>query len=497
VGISILLAAFWLARAAEGAAAQGAQLAPGTEAEFIAHVQGSIRRAALGDRIGIAIVDLPSGRKLVAHNANLSLKPASNMKLVTAAACLLELGGEFRIPTALYGELKGGSITGGLYLKGYGDPTLQSQDLFALASQLASRGVKRVDELVIDGSRFDERILPPGFEEQPREFSAFRAAVAAVSVDENAYTLMVAPGSASGASAIVSAKPADHFIVQSSVTTSARGALQVVLDQKQRGDKLAVALSGSLPAGTLPVAYRRRVESPLHYAGAVMVEALRAAHIEVPTSARLAAMPPGKPLLVSHQSPPLAQMLAAVGKYSDNFVAEMLLKVLGAERAGPPAHSQQGADIALGALAKLGIPTADVRMVNGSGLFGDSRIAPAQFAELLARLHASPAVAPEFIAQLAVAGVDGTLTQRLTGLASARVVRAKTGTLDDVIALSGYVLGRTPDRALAFSILLNGVRGKQAAARDLADDVVRQSVDFLWRAVPAEAAARAMGPAGP
>jgi serine-type D-Ala-D-Ala carboxypeptidase/endopeptidase (penicillin-binding protein 4) len=205
-------------------------------------------------------------------------------------------------------------------------------------------------------------------------------------------------------------------------------------------------------------------------------------------------MPPGKPLLVTHQSPPLAQMLSAVGKYSDNFVAEMLLKVLGAERAGPPAHSSQGAAIALGALAKLGIPIADVKMVNGSGLFGDSRIAARHFTQLLARVHADPAVASEFISQLAVAGVDGTLAQRLTGLPSARVVRAKTGTLDDVIALSGYVLGRTPERALAFSILLNGVRGKQAAARNLADDVVRQSVAFLWPRVTAEAAPSAMGP---
>jgi D-alanyl-D-alanine carboxypeptidase/D-alanyl-D-alanine-endopeptidase (penicillin-binding protein 4) len=224
-----------------------------------------------------------------------------------------------------------------------------------------------------------------------------------------------------------------------------------------------------------------------------MVEALRAAHIEVPTQVRLATMPPGKPLLVTHQSPPLAQMLTAVGKYSDNFVAEMLLKVLGAERGGgPPARTQQGATAALLALEKLGIPSADIRMVNGSGLFGDNRIAATHFTHLLAKLHANPAVAPEFIAQLAVGGVDGTLTQRMTALPHARIVRAKTGTLDDVIALSGYVLGRTPDQAVAFSILLNGVRGKQAVARALADAIVAQIAGFLWRDAPKAFAAPAV-----
>src|SRR5262249_23050556 len=144
---------------------------------------------------------------------------------------------------------------------------------------------------------------------------------------------------------------------------------------------------------------------------------------------------------------------------------EMLLKVLAAERVGLPGRSELGAGAALQAIKRLNVPTAGIRMVNGSGLFGDSRVSAGQITKLLAAMYSDPAVQPEFVAQLAVGGVDGTLAHRLTQLPSPRVVRAKTGTLDDVIALSGYVLGRTPERVLAFSVLCNGVRGKQNAAR--------------------------------
>jgi D-alanyl-D-alanine carboxypeptidase/D-alanyl-D-alanine-endopeptidase (penicillin-binding protein 4) len=96
--------------------------------------------------------------------------------------------------------------------------------------------------------------------------------------------------------------------------------------------------------------------------------------------------------------------------------------------------------------------------------------------------YANPATRSEYVSQLAVGGEDGTLRNRLKDLPRPRIVRAKTGTLDDVIALSGYVLGPTPDRALAFSILLNGIGGKQWQARALADDLVRALAKHLYPA---------------
>jgi D-alanyl-D-alanine carboxypeptidase/D-alanyl-D-alanine-endopeptidase (penicillin-binding protein 4) len=126
------------------------------------------------------------------------------------------------------------------------------------------------------------------------------------------------------------------------------------------------------------------------------------------------------------------------------------------------------------------VSPAGIRILNGSGLFAPNRIATGQLTKLLVAMYNDPATRPEFVAQLAVAGVDGTLSRRLLQLPSPRIVRAKTGTLDDVVALSGYVLGRTPERVFAFSVLANGIKGKQQAARDLADSVALNVAQHLW-----------------
>ncbi|MFI5306381.1 MAG: D-alanyl-D-alanine carboxypeptidase/D-alanyl-D-alanine-endopeptidase [Polyangiales bacterium] len=451
-----------------------------TEIGLKEHLRAAIERADLGEQVGISVVDARSGRSVFSLNATAPLNPASNMKLVTAAATLLELGPDFHMLTGLYGQVQGDAVVSGLYFKGYGDPTLTDADLVVLAQQLVARGVQKVDEVVVDGSYFDDQLLAPGFEEQPNEVSPFRAAIAAVSVNENAFTLRVNPGPIAGAPASAWVDAEGHFTLSNAITTSPGGAPNVIAVQSQKADKLVLHLSGSVPLGIAGVSYERRVESPLHYAGYALVEALRAMRIQVPRRVRLATMPKGTALLASHQSPPLAQMLGALGKQSDNFVAETLLKVLGAERVGVPGRSSHGASAALSAMKRLGVPPQGMRMVNGSGLFGGGRVSAGQLTKLLAAMYGDPSVRPEFVAQLAVAGVDGTLVRRMKQLPAPRIVRAKTGTLDDVIALSGYVLGRAPERVLAFSVLCNGVHGKHAAARELTDQVATNIALHLW-----------------
>jgi serine-type D-Ala-D-Ala carboxypeptidase/endopeptidase (penicillin-binding protein 4) len=453
-----------------------------TEAGLIARIGQAIDRAKLGPAVGVSVVDARTGRTIVARNADAALNPASNQKLISAAAALIELGPDFRITTGLYGEVQGDAVVSGLYLKGYGDPSLQFRDLLELAAQLAARGVRQVDEVVVDGSYFDGQALPPGFEEQPEEISAFRASVGAASVNANAFTLRVGPGASAGAPGQVWVDAEGYFALTNELTTQEAGAPNVIAVQRQKDDKLVLKVSGSVPLGMAPIVYRRRVESPLHYAGYALVEALRAHRIAVPRRVRLAVTPKGSALLASHRSPPLAEQLAALGKNSDNFTAEMLLKVLAAERVGIPGSSEHGGRVVMQTLRKIGVPAGGLRIVNGSGLFGGNRVSAGQLTGLLSAMYADPSVRPEYIWQLAIGGVDGTLADRLEQLPAPRVVRAKTGTLADVVALSGYVLGRTPERVFAFSVLTNGIKGKTAAARALADEVAADIAWHLWTA---------------
>ncbi len=440
-----------------------------------------VRAAGLGDNLGVVVANATTGVRLYSLNPEVPRNPASNMKLVTAAAALAELGADYRMRTTLSGAVSADGGVETLVLRGEGDPSLAYEDLLSLSRGLVEQGVRRVENIVVDGSYFDAEALPPAFDQQPSEVASFRAAVGAVSVDRNAFVLRVAPGPAVEAPANVLLLCPDHFSIESSMTTAAAGTPRIVADQRQQDDKLALKLSGSVPLGVRGVSYQRRIESPLPYAGHCLRAALRAQRVSGGMRVRVGNVPSGLGLLASHESEPLSSVLLPVGKNSDNFSAEMLLKVVGAHAGRGPGSSARGAERAQALLEQAGVPRGAATIVNGSGLFHGNNIAPDHIVKVLVYAQNNPALRSEYTSQLAVGGTDGTLHTRLTGLSHPRIVRAKTGTLDDVIALSGYVLGPRSDATLAFSFLLNGVRGKQSQARALADDMVRVLADYLYQ----------------
>jgi D-alanyl-D-alanine carboxypeptidase/D-alanyl-D-alanine-endopeptidase (penicillin-binding protein 4) len=242
---------------------------------------------------------------------------------------------------------------------------------------------------------------------------------------------------------------------------------------------MRLTLRGTVPANVLGVSYRRRVENPAAYAGHCMAEALRRAGIRVSGATRLGETPGDASLITSRRSPPLAEMLGAMGKWSDNFTAEMIAKVLGAERARP-GSTARGMERIAEVLARAGVPAGRATLINGSGLFDGNLVAASHVTRLLVHVYQSPAVRDEYLAHLAVGGVEGTLQGRLEDVPRGSI-RAKTGTLDDVIALSGYAIGPDPARAYAFSVLINGASGHHAEARGLADDIARALANDVAR----------------
>ncbi|MBC7174014.1 MAG: D-alanyl-D-alanine carboxypeptidase/D-alanyl-D-alanine-endopeptidase, partial [Polyangiaceae bacterium] len=443
----------------------------GTEA-LAARIADVIRQANLGDRLGVSVVDARTGREIFSLRGDLALNPASNMKVVTAAAALRQLGPSFSMLTGVYGRIENGRVEH-LVLRGFGDPSLDLADLHALASELAESGVRSVGTIHVDGSYFDDHLLPPAFEQQPNEVAPFRAAIAAVSVDASSYLLRVLPGAQVGAPARVRLEGEGYFELDNAVTTSESGAPNVIAIQSpiDNGRRMSLRLRGTIPAGSLRVTYRRRTENPLAHAGYLFADALRYAEIGGQRSVSIGKHDEGLPLLAFHRSPALSYLLYRVGKNSDNYVAEMVLKVLGAERRRP-GRSETGTEVLQELLARAGVPQGGATIVNGSGLFQGNRIAAGHLTKLLAHVYQDSAMRDEYLAHLAVGGVDGTLERRLGNLPAARIVRAKTGTLNDVVSLSGFVLGANPGEAIAFSFLANGVAGRQSEARLAADAMV-------------------------
>lgn len=440
-----------------------------------------VDKANLGSSIGIVVADASTGQRLYTLNAEIPRNPASNMKLVTAATALVELGPEYRLRTTLSGSITADGTVDTLILRGEGDPSLEYGDLLSMARRLVELGVRRVENIVVDGSYFDEQLLPPAFDQQPNEVASFRAPVGAVSVDRNAFELRVAPGPAADAPASVILRCPDYFALEATVNTTPGGAPQVVAEQRGKGELMALKVSGSIPLGIRGVGYERRIESPLPYAGQCLRSALRSQRMAGALRVRTNSPPSGVPALVTHESEPLLSLLGPVGKNSDNYYAEMLLKVVGAHASHRPGSSALGTERSLALLEQAGVARGSATLVNGSGLFKGGALAPDHLVKLLVHMYRNPALRAEYIAQLAVAGKDGTLRTRFAALKPQRVVRAKTGTLDDAIALSGYVLGPS-DRAVAFSFLFNGIAGKQWVARALADDLATAIASELYRA---------------
>jgi D-alanyl-D-alanine carboxypeptidase/D-alanyl-D-alanine-endopeptidase (penicillin-binding protein 4) len=184
--------------------------------------------------------------------------------------------------------------------------------------------------------------------------------------------------------------------------------------------------------------------------------------------------------LVLHHSRPLREILPELGKNSDNFYAETLLKALAAAAVGTPGTSARGAELATNFLEEIGAWDAGTRVTNGSGLFDTNRLSPRTLARLLTHVRRDAVLAPDFVNQLAVGGVDGTLKRRFARFATRRAVLAKTGTLNDTVALSGYVVGPGQRRTIAFSLIASNLRGRLIPARQQIDRIVERFADELW-----------------
>jgi D-alanyl-D-alanine carboxypeptidase/D-alanyl-D-alanine-endopeptidase (penicillin-binding protein 4) len=450
----------------------------------VPELEGAVRgiaaeRALEGAAIGIAVVDVDSGRVLAAVNEHLSLNPASNAKLYTAGAALATLHGEHRYETTLAGRLEGDAVSGPLAIRGFGDPSLTTEDLWAMVIELKSHGVRRVEgDVVVDQRFFDEQTTPPAFEQQPNEWSSFRAPVSAVALDENCVTLTVRPGPAGGGAHVLF-EPPGFVDVDGSVSTTESGADTVELTLAGNGSRMSAHVGGAIAADSRLVRYTRRAEDPRLLAGYALRALLERADVKVAGEVKLGTA--RGTTLARHLSEPLSSLLYALGKQSDNFYAEMIFRSLAGEAKGRPARTGGASEVVTQWLERIGAADAGVVVKNGSGLFDANRVTAQSLAGVLRWAWRDPSVQPEYLAQLSVGGVDGTLHKRFRQEVTKRRVRAKTGTLDDTISLSGYVLrdgGRSP---IAFSILFNRVSGKQDRARRAADRLVEHIARYATK----------------
>jgi len=434
------------------------------------------RTALSRARVGMAVVSLDSGELLYGRDPDALLNPASNAKLLTTAAALLRLGPEYRFSTELWTPTApdaAGAVRQ-LWIRGRGDPTWTTERLWALAGDIHHRGVRTVSgDLLVDESFFDEEREAPGYEQEQGD-RAYLAPSGAVSLNFNAVAIHLAPGARPGDRIRAELEPESDYLELSNrgVTVRASGRGRVVPHSQAAGGRQRITVEGRLPAGGRELAVWRKVDDPAAYFGYTLKRLLALRGVKVLGKVRRGLVPPTARLLHLAESEPLSEVVRRLNKVSQNFMAEQLLKTLGAEAGGAPGSWPKGVAAGEEALAELGLPRGSYVWKNGSGLNDANRVSARQLTTLLAALWRRFPLAADFAGSLPVAGRDGTVRYRMEGTAAEGRLRAKTGTLsaEGVSSLSGYVEAGSGE-LLAFAILVNDLPPRSPGVARAVDGV--------------------------
>jgi serine-type D-Ala-D-Ala carboxypeptidase/endopeptidase (penicillin-binding protein 4) len=472
---------------------------------------------------GVLIANRDTGETLFELNADRYFTPASNAKLFTSVFALATLGTGYRFHTTLEATAalsSDGKLPGDLLLVGRGDPDLSNRKfpfhgkvehdgptekiLAEIADSAVARGLKEVEGDIVA----DDRYVP--FDPYPAGWSigdlffTFGAPVTAITFNDNSVTITMSPGAQAGDPALIVVDPAEAASgFTREITTSAIGTEPQLAVVRQPGPNFLL-LRGSVPLVHAPVKLDLAITNPAETAARTLRHLLEARGVHIKGEVRVEEAPapqalksgetpallspelksaqenaaPTARVLVDHVSPPLLESVRVLNKVSQNLHAELLLRTIAREKTGI-GSSEIGLKLEQDFLKSLGVTDGDDVLTDGSGLSTNNLVTPRTVVTLLQYAIHQP-WGPDFMATLPIAGVDGTLEDRLKGTPASGLIQAKTGGLEHVHALSGYAttLG---GEYLVFSIFVNNdpQKGRDAiAAIDAIAQAMVETVGF-------------------
>lgn len=428
---------------------------------------------------GIVLMSTKTGKVLFERGAETKLIPASVSKIFTSYAALKKLKPGFTFKTKIFqtGVVSGGRLSGDLYVKGEGDPSLVSERMWMMVNDFARKGIKRVmGKIIIDSSYFDSKTNP---ESRPKYLKdqAYNAPVGAFSFNFNTTTIFVNPAETAGQPPKVYTDPENSYIdiVNQAKTGTARSSnsIQVSRTDYVKGDiGDTVLLRGSIPLNAREMRFYRNIVNPALYAGHMFKTFLEQRNILVDGSIEEGQVPPSAQELIEFDSLPLWQIVWGLNKFSNNFVADQIMKKVGAQMWGAPGTLQKGLATVQDVLEDLGISKNSYHIADGSGLTRETRVTAKQIGTVLVAARKDFSVAPEFMASLGISGEDGTLRSRLPTSSNDDLIRAKTGSLDGVSSLAGYVPSKEGE-ILAFAVVLNDPTSKYGRMSGWVDQIAR------------------------
>lgn len=440
---------------------------------------------------GVMIQSLQTGEIIYRRNEQKSFMPASNMKLFTTAAALTSLTPDFHYTTTLFttGDLKDGVLRGDVILRGSGDPTISgrfnggkvTETFEQWADSMKGRGIREIKgDLIGDDNCFDEEFYGDGWDAN-YETDWYAAQYGGIMFNDNCVDFTVVPGDSAGAPATISWIPATKYVtVMNEVVTAPPDSSYYIAFYRERGTNVVHVrrkFPVNKPAWTESIA----VDNPTLYTMTVLKEILESKGVKVdgnPRDVDALKSPPSYSSatpVASFTSVPLSQIVKTINKPSQNLYAEQVFRTMGTVYYHQGGMAT-GRYVAYPIFSRWGIDTTRLEMVDGSGLSRLDLVSPANIVALLAGMHEGKYFQP-FYESLPIAGVDGSLKNRMKGTKAENNVHGKTGFIGYVRSLSGYVTSLDGE-LFAFSMIANHYTVPTSLAEKIQNEVCVRLANF-------------------
>jgi D-alanyl-D-alanine carboxypeptidase/D-alanyl-D-alanine-endopeptidase (penicillin-binding protein 4) len=437
-----------------------------------ADLDASLARAGIPrSAISLLVRDLDAAAPLLSHRSSEAMNPASVMKLVTAYVALDQLGPTYTWKTRISGsgDIRKEALKGNLFITGGGDPRLSRERLWLLLRDLRNRGIRRIEgDVITDRSLFRLQAHDPAAFDQ-RPLRPYNAGADALNVDYGAVQLRFTP-TPSGAAFSGDPLPA-RLTLNNRIRRNGNGSCgdplaQLTASKTDIASGSLLTLDGSLPqACTEAFDWNLAPLPPAQLFETVFRSLWQELGGEIGGTFRDGPTPPDARQLAESVSPNLPEVLRDMNKWSNNVIARHMLATLGAIADPGQDSAAAGARVVQRTLVANGIATDGLVVENGAGLSRTERITTNTLGQLLLAAWRSPTM-PELLSSLPIAGRDGTARRRVANSPAAGYAHIKTGTLDGVRSMAGYVLAKSGHR---YAVVLMINHPNAGAARDAQD----------------------------
>jgi len=419
---------------------------------------------------GIGIVSLEKREMLFNKNGEAPLNPASVTKVLTAATSLKYLGADFKFSTKFY-------LTqdGNLIIAGEGDPSMVVENVKEIVQILKQKGICRIKNILFDDSYFAD-YTQPGLGNNKDHYDFYTGAI---SLNFNRLIVEYTPSNSVGSPAVITADAGEGISidVDNQVKTSPRKSAAYINLDPTAGEKgLTFAIKGQIPIGYKSRRTELHVSLPPLYFAEALKSALKEKGCTISGGIYHAGKGYSGQLVLDYRSKPLYDITADMNKFSNNMIAEQLVKFLGARFVGTPGTTAKGIQVLKRYLSELGIQPESYHIVNGSGLSYDNRFSANHFLKIIFDMYRNKHLWKAFYDSLSIAGKDGTLKNSCRKTILYEKLRAKTGSVNGVRSIAG-ILPSADGELIAYVIILNGSENTRISQK-IRDDIALVIANF-------------------